>query len=94
MMEREFQNIIRERKLPNSSKIRERGPFVYEYGITIGLDRKPQIREFGNVKPEAKLGISIKEEREPLVDIMTANGEVKVIAELPRILQMQLYSGS
>jgi len=32
MMEREFQNIIRERKLPNSSKIRERGPFVYGYG--------------------------------------------------------------
>ena len=39
MMERELQKIIRERKLPNSSKIRERGPFVYGYGITIGLDR-------------------------------------------------------
>jgi len=35
------------------------GPFVYGYGITIGLDRKPQIRESGNVKPEAKPRISI-----------------------------------
>ncbi|MCD6088898.1 hypothetical protein J7K07_04185 [Candidatus Bathyarchaeota archaeon] len=57
-MEREFQGIICERKLLNSSKIRER-TFVYGYGITIGLDRKPQIRESGNVKPEAKPGISI-----------------------------------
>jgi len=96
MMEREFQdfskrlprNLIRERKLPDGSKVREWGPFVYGYSVTIGPDGKPQIREFGNVKPEAKLGrpkINIKEEREPLVDIISTNGEVKVIAELPGV---------
>jgi len=82
MMERELQSITRERKLPDGSQIREWEPFVYGYSITIGPDGKPQIRGFANLKPEAKLGISIKEEREPLVDVMTANGEVKVIAEL------------
>ena len=94
MMEREFkefskrvpQDLIRERELPDGSKVREWGPFVYGYSVTIGPDGKPQVREFGNVKPGAELGrprIDIKEEREPLVDIMAADGEVKVIAELP-----------
>jgi HSP20 family protein len=62
--------------------------------MTIGPDGKPQIREFGNVKPSAKPevpfgssrpGIDIKEEREPLVDVITTDGEVKVVAELPGV---------
>ena len=81
MMEREFKefstrvpkDLVRERKLPDGSTIREWGPFVYGYSVTIGPDGKPQVREFGNVKPKTRLGrprISIKEQREPLVDIM------------------------
>ena len=86
--ERVPRDLIRERKLSDGSKVREWGPFVYGYSVTIGPDGKPQIREFGNVKPEAKFGkpqINIREEREPLVDIMTTDGEVKVIAELPGV---------
>lgn len=75
---------IRERKLPDGTTVREWGPFVYGYSITIGPDGKPQIREFGNVKP-TRYGPRIREEREPLVDIYTTNGEVKVIAELPGV---------
>jgi HSP20 family protein len=96
MVEREFKEItkraprdlMRERTLPDGSKANEWGPFVYGYSVTIGPDGKPQIREFGNVKPEAKFGkpqIDIKEEREPLVDIISSNNEVKVIAELPGV---------
>jgi len=96
MMQREFEDLskrvprdlIRERELPDGSKVREWGPFVYGYSVTIGPDGKPQIREFGNVKPEAKFGkpqINIKEEREPLVDIFSTDGEVKVVAELPGV---------
>lgn len=95
--EREFEelsknvpkDLIRERKLPNGSKVYEWGPFVYGYSITIGPDGKPEIREFGNVKPGAgrfgRPSISIREEREPLVDIISTNGEIKVIAELPGV---------
>jgi len=96
IMRREFEEIsrrtpndlIRERKLPDGSTVREWGPFVYGYSITIGPDGKPQIREFGNIKPAAGPGrprIDIREEREPLVDVMESNGEVKVIAELPGV---------
>ena len=80
--------LTRERTLPDGSKVREWGPFVYGYSVTIGPDGKPKIREFGNVKPERRLGmpkIDIKEKREPLVDIMQTNNEVKVVAELPGV---------
>lgn len=95
-MRREFEdfsrnmpkNLIRERTLPDGSKIREWGPFIYGYSVTIGPDGKPQIREFGNVRPEAKLGrpkVDIREEREPLIDIMETKEDIKVIAELPGV---------
>ena len=96
MIDREFKeltervprDLIRERRLPDGSKAKEWGPFVYGYSVTIGPDGKPKIREFGNVKPEEKFGrpkINIKEEREPLVDVFATDGEVKVVAELPGV---------
>lgn len=96
MIEKEFEemskrvpkDLIRERTLPDGSKVNEMGPFVYGYSVTIGPDGKPEIREFGNVKPEAKFGkpqINIKEEREPLVDIIPSDREIRVIVELPGV---------
>ena len=75
---------VKERKLPDGTSVRELGPFVYGYSVKIGPDGKPEIREFGNVKP-SRLGPRIKEEREPLVDIVETDGEVKVVAELPGV---------
>lgn len=75
---------VREHKSPDGRKIRELGPFVYGYSVTIGPDGKPIVREFGNVQP-GKRGPLIKEEREPLVDVVSINGEVKVVAELPGV---------
>ena len=86
-------DLVRERKLPDGSTAREWGPFVYGYSMTVGPDGKPKIREFGNVKPSlrpepfglAKPYLNVKEEREPLVDVISTDGEVKVIAELPGV---------
>ncbi len=101
MMEREFRefkthvpkDLVRERKLPDGSTMHEWGPFVYGYSMTVGPDGKPKIREFGNVKPSRKPeafgftrpSIAIKEEREPLVDVISTDGEIKVVAELPGV---------
>ncbi len=102
MMQREFKefttklpkDLTRERRLPDGSTVKEWGPFVYGYSMTIGPDGKPQIREFGNVKPSLKprapFGprrptVDIKEEREPLVDVISADNEVKVVAEVPGV---------
>ena len=82
-------DLVRERRLPDGSKVYEWGPFVYGYSITIGPDGKPEIREFGNVKPSVgrfgRPSISIREEREPLVDIISTNNEIKVVVELPGV---------
>jgi HSP20 family protein len=96
MMERQFKefsertprDLIRERTMPDGSKARQFGPYVYGYSMTIDPDGKPQIREFGNLKPGKTLGkprVDIKEQREPLIDIMQTDGEVKVIAEVPGV---------
>ncbi|MFQ5759232.1 MAG: archaeal heat shock protein Hsp20 [Candidatus Bathyarchaeia archaeon] len=95
-MEREFRELskkaprelIRKRILPDGTKMKEWGPFMYGYSITIGPDGKSKVREFDNVKPETWMGkprIDIKEKREPLVDVMTTKDEVKVVVELPGV---------
>jgi HSP20 family protein len=96
MMQKQFEefskrtpeDLIRERTLPDGSKARQFGPYVYGYSMTIGPDGKPQIREFGNVKPETRFGkprVDIKEQREPLIDIIETDEGVKVVAEIPGV---------
>jgi len=92
MMEEEFKNFtervpkdyVKERKLPDGSTVKEFGPFVYGYSMKIGPDGKPEISEFGNIKKGLK-GPQVKEEREPLVDVVETNGEIRVVAELPGV---------
>ena len=55
-----------------------------------GPDGKPHISEFGNVKQgrvdgEQSVGPVVKDAREPLVDVMDAEKEIIVIAELPGV---------
>jgi len=91
-------DLVRERKLPDGSTIREMGPFVYGYSMTVGPDGKPVIREFGNVKPSlkrtpfgvAKPKLEVKEEREPLVDTIVNEETVKVVAELPGVERSEI----
>jgi len=92
MMEEEFKNFtakvpkdyVRERKLPDGSTVREWGPFVYGYSMKVGPDGKPEIREFGNIKKSLR-GPQVKEEREPLVDIVETDSEIHVVVELPGV---------
>jgi len=93
MMDEELKNFaekvpkeyIKERKLPDGSTVKELGPFVYGYSMKIGPDGKPDIQEFGNIKKGLKGTPQVKEEREPLVDIVDTNGEVRVVVELPGV---------
>lgn len=92
MMEEEFKSFtekvpkdfIKEKKLPDGSTVKEFGPFVYGYSMKIGSDGKPEISEFGNIK-KGLTGPQVKEEREPLVDVVDTNGEIRVVAELPGV---------
>lgn len=94
MFQEEFKDIetkapkelVREYTTPEGSKVREVGPIVYGYSMTIGPDGKPRVKEFGNVKA-SKMGAApiLSPEREPLVDITTNDKEVKVIVEMPGV---------
>lgn len=85
--------LIRERRLPDGSTVKQVGPIVYGYSMTVGPDGKPVVREFGNVKPSVEQtkfgsprpGLTVKEEREPLVDVIVEGEQVRVVAELPGV---------
>jgi HSP20 family protein len=64
-------------------------PFVYGFSMSVGPNGKPVIREFGNVEPSAR-GPLLKEEREPLVDVMEDGGDVVVVTELPGVEKDQI----
>jgi HSP20 family protein len=82
-------NLVREYETPEGGKVREVGPIVYGYSMTIGPDGKPNIQEFGNVKSFSGRGSfeqpSLSAEREPLIDISSTDKEVKIVAEMPGI---------
>jgi HSP20 family protein len=99
-MEREIEDIektvpkdlVREYDTPQGGKVREVGPLVYGYSMTVGPDGKPRVKEFGNVKPSKRFGFGagisrpeISGEMEPSADITTTDKEVKAVIEMPVI---------
>jgi HSP20 family protein len=86
-------NLIKERKLDDGSVVREMGPIVYGYSVKIGPDGKPEVRKFGNINSFPNLlggGLAVKEEREPLVDIIKGKDELRVVAEVPGVNKQDL----
>ncbi|HKO64043.1 MAG TPA: archaeal heat shock protein Hsp20 [Candidatus Nitrosocosmicus sp.] len=88
--------LVREYETKEGEKVREIGPIVYGYSMTIGPDGKPHVREFGNVKSLKDRDLQnrgshleqpsqISAEREPLVDVNMTDKEVKVVVEMPGI---------
>lgn len=77
--------LVREKRAPDGSVSREIGPIVYGYSMTVGPDGKPVIRQFGNLRPgpSKEWKEAISDVREPLVDVVDGDKEIRVIAELP-----------
>ena len=93
--------MIREYETKEGNKVREVGPIVHGYLMTIGPDGKPHVQEFGNIKPFGSSSSSnsgrlastsrfgtrpeITAERESLDDVNVTDNEVKVVIEIPCI---------
>jgi HSP20 family protein len=104
------EDLVSEYQTPDGGKVREVGPIVYGYTMTVGPDGKPKVREFGNVKSlgggtgRTRLGETtrnkqqITSEREPLVDVNTTDNEVKVVLEMPGVkkeeIKINAFDGS
>lgn len=87
-------NLVKERKLDDGTTVREMGPIVYGYSVKIGPDGKPEVRKFGNIDAFPNIlggGLAVKEEREPLVDIIRGKEELRVVAELPGVNKEDLH---
>ena len=93
-VERMPKDLVREYQTPEGAKVREVGPIVYGYSVTIGPDGKPQAREFGNIRPPmigtTTAAPELTAEREPLTDIVTTDKEVKVIVEMPGVRKEEI----
>jgi len=76
MMRQTFETSPREEK---ASK-----PYVFGFSMRVGPDGKPVIREFGNLQ-RGTSGTLVREESEPLVDVVEEKDEVVVVAELPGV---------
>ena len=100
-------DLVKEYETSTGGKVREYGPFVYGYSMTIGPDGRPKVREFGNVKSPLSSSRAaggsfnkplISSERQPLADVTTTDKEVKVVAEMPGVskqnIKVNVYDNS
>jgi HSP20 family protein len=70
--------------LKETSNLQTFGPYYYGYTMTVGLDGKPVVKEFGNVKPNL---LPTSDVREPFVDVLVDDKEkvLKLVAEMPGV---------
>jgi HSP20 family protein len=78
-------DLVREMTSSDGSVRKEIGPIVYGYSMTIGPDGKPVVREFGNVRRGIDPLKGLTDKREPLVDVVDGDKQVRIIAELPGV---------
>jgi HSP20 family protein len=83
-LDKMFDEMMRHAFEPFSGGSKGYKPYVYGFSVSIGPDGKPVIREFGNVRRD-RSGPKIKEDREPLVDVLEEDEDVVVVAELPGV---------
>ncbi len=66
------------KKLSSEATSRQLGLFLYGCRMTLGPDKKPQIREFGHMKVGIRKGryhcIDTKDKRQLLADVVANNG--------------------
>lgn len=89
-IEEEFSRLIEEDIEELVRRAREggakmRGPYFYGVRITIGPDGVPRVEEFGNIKITRAGRPVIREEIEPMVDVIEHEDEVWVVADMPGV---------
>lgn len=61
-------------------------PLVYGFSMRVGPDGKPHVQQFGNVQQG-----KVKNEREPLVDVVDGKKDVRVVVELPGVEKKDIH---
>ncbi|HEX7033694.1 MAG TPA: archaeal heat shock protein Hsp20 [Nitrososphaera sp.] len=68
------------------------GPYYYGYQITVGLDGRPRVKEFGNMKPIARGLVEQSKVRDPLVDTVIDNKDntLTITTEMPGVTKQDI----
>jgi HSP20 family protein len=67
----------------------QKNPMVWGFSAAIGPDGKIRLNPFGNLKPEEAPPV-VREEREPMIDIMEQDDTIIILAELPGVKEDDL----
>ena len=59
-------------------------PMIWGFSATVSPDGRIQLNPFGNLSTEGSTP-SVKNEREPLIEVMKQDGAVIIVAELPGV---------
>jgi len=68
----------------SSEKRKAHKPYAFGFSMTLGSDANPRFRRFGSPQPSC-YGSEIRDEPEPLVDVVEEDREVVIVAELPGV---------
>ncbi|MBI5036360.1 Hsp20/alpha crystallin family protein [Candidatus Micrarchaeota archaeon] len=71
---------------PSFKEVKSGKPLVYGFSMRVGPDGKPQVEEFGNVRQG-----KVTKEREPLVDVVDLEKEIRVVAEIPGVSKENIH---
>ncbi len=82
VFEEEIERLMKEAAQRESMGV---GPYFYGIRITVGPDGVPRVEEFGNIRKIEGGRKVLSDEIEPLVDVMDADDEIWVVAELPGV---------
>lgn len=85
-MREDMDNIVRKAREGELKSPEEGGPYVYGWSMRMGPDGVPHVEEFGNTR-SLRTGTApgLPTGREPLVDVIESDDQVKVTAELPGV---------
>ena len=64
-------------------------PYIFGFSVSIGPDGRPQVHKFGSL--QSPLGTQqVKQENEPLLDVLDCKKEIIVTAELPGVIEKDI----
>ncbi|MFX1319874.1 MAG: archaeal heat shock protein Hsp20 [Promethearchaeota archaeon] len=67
----------------------QKNPMVWGFSAGIGPDGKIRLNPFGNLNPEGGPPV-VRDEREPLIDVMDQDDQLIIIAELPGVKRNEI----
>ncbi|MFW9985392.1 MAG: archaeal heat shock protein Hsp20 [Candidatus Odinarchaeota archaeon] len=68
----------------------QKNPMVWGFSAALGPDGKMRLNPFGNLNPEGAPPV-VREEREPMIDVMEQDNDIIILAELPGVKEDDLH---